>query len=101
MKTFDYELDEFMPIPGQALYVYGNAIIQYEWVPGDRSVGIPSGVSLVRVTDIEIDSQDCDGKFMRLPPGPLFDIIAKALLNSDHVADAAREHLDSDQFDLF
>jgi len=101
MKTFDFELDEFMPIPGQALYVYGNATIQYEWVPGDRSVGVLSGVALVRVTEIEIDSQDCDGKFMRLPPGPLFDLIAKALLNSDHVADAAREHLDNDQWSLF
>ena len=101
MKTFDFELDEFMPLPGQALYVYGTATIEYEYEPGDRSVGVPSGVALVRVTDIEIDSHNCDGEFMRLPPGPLFDIIAKALLNSEHVADAAREHLDSEQFDLF
>jgi len=75
MKTFDFELDEFMPIPGQALYVYGNATIQYEWVAGDRSVGVPSGVALIDVTDIEIDSQDSDGEFMRLPPGPLFDLM--------------------------
>jgi hypothetical protein len=101
MKTFDYELDEFMPLPGQALYVYGTATIGYEWEPGDRSVGVPSGVALIDVTEIEIDSQDCDGKFMRLPPGPLFDLIAKALLNSEHVADAAREHLDNDQWSLF
>ena len=101
MKTFDYELDEFMPLPGQALYVYGNATIQYEWEPGDRSVGVLSGVVLVRVTEIEIDSHNCDGEFMRLPPGPLFDLIAKALLNSDHVVDAAREHLDNDQWSLF
>ena len=101
MKTFEYELDEFMPLPGQALYVYGTATIKYEYEPGDRSVGVPSGVALVDVTDIEIDSQDSDGEFMRLPPGPLFDLIAKALLNSDHVADAAREHLDSDQWSLF
>ena len=101
MKTFDFELDEFMPLSGQALYVYGTATIEYEYEPGDRSVGVPSGVALVRVTDIEIDSHNCDGEFMRLPPGPLFDIIAKALLNSDHVADAAREHLDNDQWSLF
>ena len=101
MKTFEYELDEFMPIPGQALYVYGAATIEYEYEPGDRSVGVPSGVALIDVTEIEIDSQDCDGKFMRLPPGPLFDLIAKALLNSEHVADAAREHLDNDQWSLF
>ena len=101
MKTFEYELDEFMPLPGQALYVYGTATIEYEWESGDRSAGVLSGVALIDVTEIEIDSQDCDGKFMRLPPGPLFDLIAKALLNSDHVADAAREHLDSDQWSLF
>ena len=101
MKTFDFELDEFMPIPGQALYVYGNATIQYEWVAGDRSVGVPSGVALIDVTDIEIDSQDSDGEFMRLPPGPLFDLIERALLTSDHVAGAAREHLDSEQWSLF
>jgi len=101
MKTFDYELDEFMPIPGQALYVYGAATIEYEYESGDRSVGVPSGVALIDVTEIEIDSHRSDGEYMRLPPGPLFDLIAKALLNSDHVADAAREHLDSEQFDLF
>ena len=101
MKTFDFELDEFMPLPGQALYVYGTATIEYEYEPGDRDVGARPGVALVRVTEIEIDSHNCDGEFMRLPPGPLYDLIAKALLNSDHVADAAREHLDSEQFDLF
>jgi len=101
MKTFEYELDEFMPIPGQALYVYGAATIEYEYEPGDRSVGVPSGVALVRVTEIEIDSHRSDGEYMRLPPGPLYDLIERALLTSDHVADAAREHLDSDQFDLF
>ena len=101
MKTFDFELDEFMPIPGQALYVYGTATIEYEYEPGDRSVGARPGVALVRVTDIEIDSHRSDGEYVRLPPGPLFDIIERALLASDHVADAAREHLDNDQFDLF
>ena len=101
MKTFDFELDEFMPIPGQALYVYGTATIEYEWEPGDRDAGVPSGVALVRVTEIEIDSHRSDGEYMRLPPGPLYDLIERALLASDHVADAAREHLDSEQFDLF
>jgi len=101
MKTFEYELDEFMPLPGQALYVYGTATIEYEYEPGDRSVGVPSGVALVRVTDIEIDSHRGDGEYVRLPPGPLFDIIERALLASDHAADAAREHLDGDQWSLF
>jgi len=101
MKTFDFELDEFMPIPGQALYVYGTATIEYEWEPGDRDAGVPSGVALVRVTEIEIDSHRSDGEYVRLPPGPLYDLIERALLNSDHVADAAREHLDSDQWSLF
>ena len=101
MKTFEYELDEFTPIPGQALYVYGTATIEYEWQQGDRDVGVPSGVALIDVTDIEIDSHRSDGEYMRLPPGPLFDLIARALLNSDHVADAAREYMDSEQFDLF
>jgi hypothetical protein len=101
MKTFEYQLDEFMPLPGQALYVYGNATIQYEWEPGDRSVGVPSGVALIDVTEIEIDSHRSDGEYMRLPPGPLFDLIAKALLNSYDVACAAGKHLDSEQWSLF
>lgn len=101
MKTFDYELDEFMPIPGQALYVYGTATIEYEYNPGDKEVGLRPGIKLLWVNEIEIDSHRNDGEFMRLPPGPLFGLIENALLASDHVADAAREHLDSDQFDLF
>jgi len=35
MRTFDYELDEFQPLPGHALYVYGHATIEYTWERGE------------------------------------------------------------------
>jgi hypothetical protein len=103
MKTFDYELDEFQPLPGHALYVYGHATIEYTWERGDPDAGVPSGAALVQVTDIWIDAHLKDGKPLQvLPNGFLFALISHALLESDHVLDTARKHCDGDrQWKLF
>ena len=92
MNHFDFELDQFQPLPKHALYVYGSAVIEYEWCPGDPDTGCSAGPDLVRVVSLYIDADDGDDVLEVKEGGLLFDLIANALLASEHVQDAARAH---------
>ena len=39
----EYELDEFQPWPGMAIYAYGVATISYKWEGRDRDTGDDGG----------------------------------------------------------
>ena len=81
--SFDYELDEFQPIKDVSMYVYGNAIVDWEYDTPDRDVGETCGYSF-SICDIYISSSKSDGKAYQVPQsGALYQMIYERLMRED------------------
>ena len=85
----DYELDEFQPWPGMAIYAYGVATISYKWEGRDRDTGDDGGPY-----DIELQHLTISADKAREPDhcieqtDPLFERI-EAILCASRDVDAA------------
>jgi len=89
MAHFEYELDEFQPWPGMAVYVYGVAVITYQWEGRDRDTGEGAGPYDIEVEAIEIYGDSVKDKNHALDhKHPLWDAIEKQLCESRHVVAA-------------
>lgn len=87
MAHFTYDLDEFQPWPGLAVYVYGEAGITYYWEGRDRDTGEPGGPYDIGVGEIKIYGDRANDKGATLEySSALYQTIADALTASDHVA---------------
>lgn len=86
MAHFEYELDEFQPWPGMAVYVYGVATITYQWEGRDRDTGESAGPYDIEVESIEIygDSKN-DENFSLHHDHPLYKAIEEQIGQSRHV----------------
>ena len=84
MNHIVYELDEFQPWPGQACYIYGTAVISYEYEKPDPDVGYRGGPSNLTLQSLVISG---DKEPLIIPHGSqFFDVVARALAVSEHVA---------------
>lgn len=89
MAHFEYELDEFQPFPGLAVYVYGEATITYQWEGRDRDTGDGAGPYDIEVESIEIGPDLAKDKKTPIDrKHPLWDAIEKQLCESRHVVAA-------------
>lgn len=85
-----YELDEFQPWPGLAIYVYGDAEISYNWEGRDRDTGEGAGPCDIELHYLEIQG-DKNGETHNIKKDhPLFVAIEAALVENPHVWDACR-----------
>ena len=90
-----YELDEFQPWPGLAVYVYGNAEISYNWQGRDRDTGEGAGPYDIELHYLEIHG-DKNGETHKIDKAhPLFKAIEAALIENPHVWDACRDDYES------
>ena len=86
MAHFTYDLDEFQPWPGLAVYVYGAATISYKWEGRDRDTGYRGGPYDIEIEEIKIHgSTTKDDWAIIWPDHPLYKPIEDVLLASDHV----------------
>lgn len=94
MAHFIYELDEFQPWPGLAVYVYGEAVITYKWEGRDRDTGEPGGPYDIEVESIWINGDSVNDENTQLDySGALYWAIEHRLSQSDHViARAIADH---------
>lgn len=84
MRYIIYTLDEFEPWPEQACYIYGSAMLTYEWDDADPSTGWRGGPVDIKLQSLVISG---NGESMVVPYGSqLFDAAAAVLEKSDHVA---------------
>lgn len=87
----EYELDEFQPWPGMAIYCYGVATISYKWEGRDRDTGDDGGPY-----DIELEHLTISADKAREPDrcieqtDPLFEKIEAILCASRDVYAACR-----------
>ena len=87
----EYELDEFQPWPGLAVYAYGVATISYKWEGRDRDTGDDGGPY-----DIELEHLTISADKAREPDraveqtDPLFRQIEAILCASRDVEAACR-----------
>lgn len=86
-----YELDEFQPWPGLAIYVYGNAEISYRWDGRDRETGDWPGPFDIELHYLEINDHRTDAKHVIDKTNPLFAAIEHALQTNPAVYDACRD----------
>lgn len=94
MNHIVYELDEFEPWPGQACYIYGTAVISYQWEEPDPDVGYRGGPSNLTLQSLVISG---DKAPLIIPYGSqFFDVVARALAASDHVAQKCLEDWEND-----
>lgn len=94
MNHIVYELDEFQPWPGQACYIYGTAVISYQWEEPDHSVGYRGGVCGFELQSLVISG---DKEPLIIPYGSqFFDVVDRALAASDHVAQKCQEDWEND-----
>lgn len=89
-----YELDEFQPWPGLAVYVYGNAEISYNWEGRDRDIGEWPGPCDIELHWLEIQMDKGNVELIK-KDHPLFVAIEKALIENPHVWDACRDDYES------
>lgn len=90
-----YELDEFQPWPGLAIYVYGNAEISYNWEGRDRDTGEGAGPYDIELHCLEIQG-DKSGETHKINcDSALFKAIEAALIENPHVWDACRNDYES------
>lgn len=90
-----YELDEFQPWPGLAIYVYGNAEISYNWEGRDRDTGESAGPYDIELHYLEIQG-DKSGETHKINcDSALFKAIEAALVENPHVWDACRDDHES------
>lgn len=90
-KYTTYELDEFQPWPGLAIYVYGNAEISYRWEKGDRDIGEWPGPTDIELHYLEINADKGDLRHVIAKDHPLFKAIENALIENPSVWDACRD----------
>lgn len=89
MAHFEYELDEFQPWPGMAVYVYGVAVITYQWEGRDRDTGESAGPYDIEVEAIEIYGDSVKDKNHALDyTHYLYRAIEEQLCQSRHVVAA-------------
>ena len=89
MAHFEYELDEFQPWPGMAVYVYGVAVITYQWEGRDRDTGEGAGPYDIEVESMEIGPDLAKNKYISLDhTHPLYKAIEEQLCQSRHVVAA-------------
>ena len=94
MSYIIYELDEFQPWPGQACYLYGSAMLTYDWDRPDPSTGWRGGPVKIRLQSLVISGE---GESMSIPYGShLFDVAAQTLEASEHVARKCVEDHEND-----
>lgn len=94
MSHIVYELDEFQPWPGQACYIYGTAVISYEYEEPDHSVGYRGGPANLTLQSLVISG---DKEPLIIPHGTqFFDVVDRALAASDHVAQKCQEDWEND-----
>jgi hypothetical protein len=85
----EYELDEFQPWPGMAIYAYGVATISYKWEGRDRDTGDDAGPY-----DIELEHLTISADKAKEPDRcieqthPLFLAVEAAIQSDDHVIQA-------------
>lgn len=90
-----YELDEFQPWPGLAIYVYGNAEISYNWQGRDRDIGEWPGPCDIELHLLEIEGSSPGPRHVIDKDHPLFKAIENALVENPHVWDACRDDYES------
>jgi hypothetical protein len=96
MAHFEYELDEFQPWPGMSVYVYGVAVITYQWEGRDRDTGECAGPYDIEVEAIEIYGDSVKDKNHALNrTHPLYEAIEHQLGQSRHVVSACIEDWES------
>lgn len=84
MNHIIYELDEFQPWPGHACYIYGTAVVTYDWEAPEPDVGYRGGPANLTLQSLVISG---DKEPLIIPHGSqFFDVVARALANDDHVA---------------
>lgn len=95
MAYITYELDEYQPWPGLALYCYGEATITYQWEGRDRDTGDDGGPYDIELESLLI-SNDKGGGFSHIDhKHPLFDALEAQLCVDRHVVEACiRDHND-------
>ena len=87
----EYELDEFQPWPGMAIYCYGTAQLSYRWEGRDRDTGDDGGPY-----DIELEHLTISADKAKEPDhcieqrDPLFEKIEAILCSSRDVYAACR-----------
>ena len=90
-----YELDEFQPWPGLAIYVYGNAEISYNWEGRDRDTGEWPGPCDIELHLLEINGDKSGERHVIDKDYPLFKAIENALIENPSVWDACRDDYES------
>ena len=94
MNHIIYELDEFQPWPGHACYIYGTAVISYEYEKPDPDVGCLGGVGGFELQSLVIS---VSSSTLIIPYGTqFFDVVARALASDDHVASKCQEDWEND-----
>jgi hypothetical protein len=85
----DYELDEFQPWPGMAIYAYGVATISYKWEGRDRDTGDDGGPYDIELQHLTISADKAKAPDYAIEQtDPLFERI-EAILCASRDVDAA------------
>lgn len=85
----DYELDEFQPWPGLAIYAYGVATITYKWEGRDRDTGDDGGPYDIELQHLTISADKAKAPDYAIEQtDPLFERI-EAILCASRDVDAA------------
>lgn len=93
MNHIIYHLEEFEPWPGQSCYIWGSAVITYSWERPEPDVGYRGGPVDIRLQSLVISGNDAP---LIIPYGSqLFEAVARALANDEHVASKCGEDYES------
>jgi hypothetical protein len=85
----EYELDEFQPWPGLAIYAYGVATITYKWEGRDRDTGDDGGPYDIELQHLTISADKAKAPDYAIEQtDPLFERI-EAILCASRDVDAA------------
>jgi len=86
-----YHLEEFQPWPEQSCYIWGTAVITYNWERPEPDVGYRGGPTDIRLQSLVISG---DKEPLIIPYGTqLFEAVARAAAASDHVAaECGKDH---------
>jgi len=85
----DYELDEFQPWPGMAIYAYGVATISYKWEGRDRDTGDDAGPYDIELQHLTISADKAKAPDYAIEQtDPLF-LQIEAILCANRDVDAA------------
>ena len=94
MNHMIYELNEFQPWPGQACYIYGTAVVTYDWEEPEPDVGYRGGPANLTLQSLVISGEK--EPLIILYGTQFFDVVDRALAASDHVAQKCQEDWEND-----